>query len=160
MTRRAASLIELVLVVVIIAVIAVIALPRTTHASRNAQAAAMAAHIRRLVAAFDLYHAEHGAWPADTTPGRLPTEMAGRLNPSDFRSSPAGGKYDWNYWPNGQFELAGSAISIFETENWDIISSIDEILDDGDLQTGAFVRHSLHHVRPDGLWVSYWLTSD
>jgi prepilin-type N-terminal cleavage/methylation domain-containing protein len=138
------SLIELVIVVVIIAVIAAIAAPRVTEASRNASAAAMAAHIRRLADAFELYHAEHGSWPYDSLPGVLPPEMAGRLRPSDFGPSPAGGLYDWQNWID-MHPLGGCIVGIADgVHDWALLTRVDAILDDGDLATGTFVRHSLN----------------
>lgn len=143
MTTRAFSLIELVIVVVIIAVIAAIAVPRVTEASRNASAAAMAAHIRKLADAFDLYHAEHGSWPPDSFAGIFPEEMAGRLRPSDFGPTPAGGEYDWQNWTNGHEPLGGCIVGLADgITDWDLLTRVDVILDDGDLATGIFVRHS------------------
>ncbi len=143
-SERAFSLIELVIVVVIIAVIAAIAVPRATEASRNAAAAAMAAHIRKLADAFDLYHAEHGSWPDDSLAGDLPTEMAGRLRPSDFGPSPAGGLYDWQNWID-MHPLGGCIVGIADgVHDWALLTRVDAILDDGDLATGTFVRHSLN----------------
>ncbi|MHC4809910.1 MAG: prepilin-type N-terminal cleavage/methylation domain-containing protein [Planctomycetota bacterium] len=148
--ERAFSLIELVIVVVIIAVIAAIAVPRVTQASRNASAAAIAAHIRKLADAFELYHAEHGAWPQDSLAGKFPAEMKGRLRKSDFGQTPAGGLYDWQNWIN-KHPLGGCIMGIADgIHDWALLTQVDAILDDGDLQTGAFVRHSITNVTPNG----------
>ncbi len=141
------SLIELVIVVVIIAVIAAIAAPRVNEASRNASAAAMAAHIRRLADAFQSYHAEHGDWPPDRTRGELPPEMAGRLRPSDFGRTPAGGTYDWHNWTGGLQPVGGCIMGIADgITDWDLLMRVDAILDDGNLETEAFVMHSLDTI--------------
>ena len=162
---RAFSLIELVIVVVIFAVIAAIALSRATQASRHAQAAGIAAHLRRLADAFELYHAEHGMWPPNTTKGEFPPQMSGRLRPSDFGPTPAGGFIDWQNWEGGCRPLGGVWIGVSMTSGHsfdpDLLRRIDAILDDGDLSTGQFVRHSmdvigngsfasirLHHAEP------------
>ena len=143
--KRAFSLLELVIVVMIITVIAAIAVPRATKASRNAQAASMAAHIRRLADAFDLYHAEHGAWPPDSLAGFLPVEMQHRLRTTDFARTPAGGKYDWQNWTNGHHPMGGCIMGIADgITDWNMIQRIDELIDDGNLLTGAFVRHNLN----------------
>ena len=143
--QRAFSLIELVIVVVIIAVIAAIAMPRATAASRNAQAAAMAAHLRRLADAFELYHAEHGHWPPDVIPGVLPPEMAGRLRPMYFGPTPARGFYDLQSW-DGVTPLGGVWVGVHRGEDppldFAVLQRVDAILDDGNLATGIFVKHT------------------
>ncbi len=87
---RGFSLIELLIVAVIIAVIVAIAVTRVTQASRNATAAGVAAHLRTMATAFDLYNAEHGSWPRHSETGAMPPEMQGRLLATDVGSSPAG----------------------------------------------------------------------
>lgn len=148
--QRAFSLIELVIVVVIIAVIAAIAMPRATEAARNAEAAAMAAHIRRVADAFELYHAEHGQWPPDTGAGEFPPEMVDRLRPSDFGPTPAGGMYDWQNWDGGVAVLGGIWVGVHRgidpAIDLDLLRRVDAILDDGELATGAVVRHTLTQV--------------
>ena len=159
--QRAFSLVELVIVVVIIAVIAAIAVPRATEASRNATAAAMAAHIRKLADAFAVYHAEHGSWPTDTAAGVLPSEMAGRLRPSDFGPSPAGGLYDWQNWlTKGGDNIGGCFIGVAwgqvdgqqsNVTDWVLLQKVDSILNDGSLSTGAFIQFTHNQIGGGGM---------
>ncbi len=143
---RGFSLIELLIVAVIIAVIVAIAVPRVTEASRNAAAASVAAHLRTMATAFDLYNAEHGSWPRHSETGAMPPEMQGRLLATDFGSSPAGGMYRWDNWIDGGITLGGVWVSVhtefgtpFDTA---LFAQVDALLDDGDLTTGRFVRKS------------------
>lgn len=58
-SRKAFSLVELVIVVVIIGVIAAIAIPRMTRGANNAGASALRANLQVLRNAVELYRAEH-----------------------------------------------------------------------------------------------------
>ena len=61
------SLIELVIVVVIIGIIAAIAIPRMSRGSAGATDAALSGNLSVLRNAIDLYHTEHGEYPALAT---------------------------------------------------------------------------------------------
>lgn len=156
--QRAFSLIELVIVVVIIAVIAAIAMPRATEASRNAEAAAMAAHIRRVADAFELHHAEHGQWPPDSSPGATPTVMVDRLRPGDIGPTPVGGSYDWQNRVDAAVPLGGIWFGVCGHQAGprasELLQRVDAILDDGDLETGMFVEHSLYEIDVGGGYAS------
>ncbi len=161
--QRAFSLIELVIVVVIIGVIAAIAVPRVTEASRNAAAAGIAAHLRRMAAAFELYHAEHGAWPPSAVYGAMPTEMAGRIDPGAFGPTPAGGEYRWfNFLSLGSV-FGGCQVTMYDPTgdplDWDLVARVDALLDDGDPVTGAFVRHTINWVDANGVFASLRLAT-
>jgi len=62
-TRRAFSLIELVIVVVIIGIIAAIAIPRMSRGAAGAADGALTANLAVLRNAIELFHAEHGKFP-------------------------------------------------------------------------------------------------
>jgi prepilin-type N-terminal cleavage/methylation domain-containing protein len=62
-SRRAFSLIELVIVVVIIGIVAAIAIPRLSRGSQGAADAALAGDLAVLRKAIDVYTAEHGSPP-------------------------------------------------------------------------------------------------
>lgn len=66
-SRRGFSLIELVIVVLILGIIAAIAVPRMSRGAKGAQESSVAADLAILRNAIDLYHTEHGEFPADTT---------------------------------------------------------------------------------------------
>ncbi len=157
--HRAFSLIELV----VIAVIAAIAVPRATNASRNAAAAAMAAHLQRMAAAFELYHAEHGAWPPGLLLGTMPSEMAGRIDSGAFGHTPAGGRYCWFNWLSGGSTFGGCHITVVDVAvdplDWDLVTRVDALLDDGDPVTGAFARHTITSVDADGGFASLRLAT-
>ncbi len=67
-TRRAFSLIELVIVIVILGIIGAIAIPRMSRGSAGAADASLAADLAVLRNAIELYRAEHnGTYPAVAT---------------------------------------------------------------------------------------------
>lgn len=85
-TRRAFSLIELVIVVVIIGIIAAIAIPRMSRGAAGANDSALSGNLSVLRKAIDLYQAEHdGTYPplatfADVLTKR--TNSAGTVQPT------------------------------------------------------------------------------
>ncbi len=69
-TRRAFSLVEVVVVIVIIGVIAAIAIPRISGSVAGADEAALVSNLRTLRAAIDHYAAEHnGVFPGANSDG-------------------------------------------------------------------------------------------
>ena len=65
-TRKAFSMLELVIVVVIMAIVAAIAIPRLSRGSAGASDSALAGDLSVLRNAIDLYAAEHnGAFPTE-----------------------------------------------------------------------------------------------
>jgi general secretion pathway protein G len=62
-TRRAFSLIELVIVVVIIGIIAAIAIPRMSRGAEGARDTALTGSLAVIRSGIDLYATEHGALP-------------------------------------------------------------------------------------------------
>ncbi len=138
-TRRAFSMVELVIVVAIVAAIAVIVLPRVTGFSDRAKAAAAAAHILRLAGAYEAYHAEFGAWPTDTPTVACPDPLLGRLSPRDFSEPPVGSRVlslVWLTLPEGDWKR-GRWVGLI-TDDTEIVARIDAVLDDGDVSAGRF----------------------
>jgi general secretion pathway protein G len=62
--RSAFSLIELVIVIVIIGIIGAIAIPRMSRGASGASDNALKANLAVLRSAIDLFHTEHGVYPA------------------------------------------------------------------------------------------------
>jgi hypothetical protein len=150
--HRALSLIKLVT--------AAIAVPRTTVASRNATAAAMAAHIRLPADVIEAHHAEHAQWPPDASRGQRPAVLSKRLRRSDFGSAPAGGQYAWQNRSGFKHPLGGCIMGISGTiDHRELIRRVEAILDDGHLATGRFVRHHKSTSIGAGPWAGYRIFS-
>ena len=144
--RQAFSLVELVLVVVILATVAAVAVPRVSRSGEEARAAAFARSLRTFADAAVLFHAETGGWPADTHTGTFPSELEGLIDAQSWGAPTAfGGTWDVETNDNGvgcaigaKFDAAPGAGVLAG------LRRVDELLDDGDLDTGAFRR-----IRPD-----------
>lgn len=89
-------MIELVVVIVILGVIASIAVPRMSKAAETARTNTLNAQLAQYTRAFEVYHAEHLAWPPDSAVGVAPPVMHPYLDPEAFsRETVIGGKWDW-----------------------------------------------------------------
>ena len=135
-------MVELVIVVVIVAIIASIALARFSGFAERTEQAAIGEHLRRMATAFELYHADHDAWPADTLPGVFPPEMSGYLREGDFRGDPLGGKFDWEQWGDPPKHAVGYFVSVHNVQDWGTALEIDRQVDNGDLNSGAMRAYS------------------
>ncbi len=145
------SLVELMTVVLIISILFLAAVPTYQQIQRKARATAIANDLRVFGAVFQAYAHERGSWPAEAAAGVLPTGLDTRDLQVDVwtRPTPMGGKFDWesNQTHPGGTSPGGrwrAAIAINTTPDSafvvdaDLMETIDEALDDGDLSTGNF----------------------
>jgi type II secretory pathway pseudopilin PulG len=145
------SLVELMVVVLILSILFLAAVPTYQQIQRKARATAIANDFRVFGAVFQAYAHERGSWPAEATAGVVPTG----LNTQDIqvdvwtRSTPMGGKFDWENnqthpggtSPGGRWRAAIAINATAESSlivDADLMETIDEALDDGDLTTGNF----------------------
>lgn len=119
--------------------------PRLTSTKRQAIATAIGNDLRTFAAAFDAYAQEKGAYPAEVEAGVLPPEMADRLNNTAWlRTTPIGGKYNWDSNQQHYGTRYRAVIQISGTddaplpEDVDLWETIDKVIDDGNLSTGHF----------------------
>lgn len=130
--------------------------PRVREAERRSRANIIIADLHTLGSAFETYAQEHGAWPAETSAGEMPPEMAGRLGQTSWlRITPLGGQYNWeNDQMHGGIRYR-AAITISETAlapvtvDAESLNEIDRVMDDGNLSTGLF-RTGVNH---DALYI-------
>ena len=136
--ERAFTLVEIMIVVAIIALLAVLALPSFLRARERTRQAKFMNAVRIAAGAFEMYAAEHGAYPADVTPGIVPAGMASYLGTKlDWTApTPIGGRWDWDYMSIAGLKVGISALGPKATPEQ--MLEIDETFDDGNLTTGAF----------------------
>lgn len=71
MTRRAFTLIELLIVVAVIAILAAIALPNFLEAQTRAKVSRVAADLRTIATALEVYRVDNNQYPAENYPSPL-----------------------------------------------------------------------------------------
>ncbi|NOU36743.1 MAG: type II secretion system protein [Kiritimatiellaceae bacterium] len=147
--RQGMTLVETLLMATIITVLAAFIIPVINVAIRSRENAECARKLRTAVLAFESYAAEIRSYPADTTPGVIPPEMANYYFPYykiDWWGDPAelGGQWDWD---NGyHFALS---VSIAEpTKPSAQMIEFDRLIDDGNLSSGNFrqVGTQYHYI--------------
>ena len=122
---------------------ALLALPSLARARRRSQNARFVNDLRVLTAAFELYNAEHSAYPPNTTPGFLPPKMATYLSPTlNFATTPIGGSWDWVNRKTDS-HVGVSVVAPFADSAQ--LAQIDALVDDGNLATGNFIQSSPDH---------------
>lgn len=138
------TLIEIMIVVGIIGLLAAMAINSLTRARRNAQNVAFANDITKACHAFQLYSIRHGHYPADQWPSVVPDGMAEYLPRMNWTAkTPVGGYWDWDY---GQFGFK-AGVSVYQPNRTPVqMAVIDQLLDDGDLQTGSFRRRDQGYI--------------
>lgn len=127
------------------------AIPKVKKSELESRATIVVSDFRTFAAAFEGYAQEKGGWPAESSAGEMPAEMAERLNVTGWmRVTPLGGQYNWeNDQLHGGVRYR-AALSISETAssplevNEDMLLMIDRLMDDGNLSTGNF-RTGVNH---------------
>ena len=136
------TLVEIMVVVAVIGLLAAIAIPSFMKAGITSQNTTFAQQIRTAAGAFKQACITEGDYPPDVSRGVMPEGMEDHLQ--DFpwaQETPIGGQWDWDYEVFGY--KAGVSVCNPEADE-DRMKNIDEILDDGNLDSGQF------RTRPEG----------
>ena len=136
-SNRAFSLVEMLVVITIIGIVTLIALPSIGNMKDTAEVRATAADFRNFQTAFLSYSAVEREYPPDMH-NQFPPAMEGYLTDTAFEKEAAiSGRYNWE-GPD-YYDYAG--ISLTSTEaTIEQLTELDDILDDGNLNTGSFRR--------------------
>ena len=138
-TRRAFTLVEIMVVVVIIGLLAAMAIAAFKRVQERSLASRMANDIRQCEAAFQRYALENGGWPPATAPGVVPAGMGPYLPPAYSQPTALGGNFSWS-GPNAKFYIDTPA-------GVDAVMQIvDTILDDGNIATGNLYKNGTGYV--------------
>ena len=134
------TLVEIMIVVVIIGLLATMAVAAFSRIREKSENSRVMNDLRVFAAAFEQYALEHGEWPPDVNPGVFPVEMTGLIKDGAFTALlPGGGHYDWD---NGSIGPAAD-INLFGITWSDArLIKLDQLIDDGNLNTGRFRRGS------------------
>src|SRR5581483_535915 len=128
--QRGFTLVEIMVVVLIISLLAMVAIPSLMRIQRRAKTTAIMNDFRVFAAAFSSYAQETGQWPPDTAAGVLPPLMAGRIKADAFtRTTPMGGKYNWEYNQTHFGVKYKAAISITATASAPLPLDVNQLTD-------------------------------
>lgn len=130
---RGFTLIEIMIAIVIIGLLAALAVPAFQRLKQRSLATVMGNDFRQIAASFERSNLEMGRWPAAADPGVTPVNMEGMLPTAYLMPTPVGGQYSWS-GPTGILRLSGGP------DNDTVMGRVDEIIDDGNLETGSFSR--------------------
>jgi prepilin-type N-terminal cleavage/methylation domain-containing protein len=144
-SNSAFTMVELMIVVGVIAVIVGIAIPSWQRARESAQKSALINELRNNIDSFQTYATEQNSLPPTAMFQQLPTGMAPYMpKNSTWTTSPQGGGY-W-CWLNTGAPVNGfsSFIAVYNSGlSQTAIQEIDNTIDDGNLNTGAFTTRGV-----------------
>ena len=137
--HRAFTLIEILIVVVIIGILAAAVLPRFKDVTGEARRMAFINSAKIFVSAAKRYQLDYGVYP-DAQPGVLPDGFGDYIQSSKWEgATPIGGNWDSSVKVGGVTAALGVRYPGGDPDhNPATMLLIDEIVDDGDLTTGAF----------------------
>lgn len=141
-SRRAFTLVEVLIVVVILGIMAAIVVPQFAGATDESRRGAFIAEVGIWMDAMELYQAREGRWPSDGSSGVCPPELFPYLDENDFQSgTPVGGVWDTEYNDNNVTSAVGvHFMDPNDARDDAYMIVIDQIFDDGDLATGMFQK--------------------
>lgn len=142
---RGFTLVELVVIIVLLAVLGGVALPRFFDISNRARATAIAAEFKMIRGCFLTYQRDTGSLPPDTSSWGQPMPMmdAYWMEYPLAKDNAVGWQYDWNP------QFSGAQVGMFavgpqampdDARLQAIMTIVDSLIDDGDLNTGLFRR--------------------
>lgn len=133
------TLVEIMVVVVIIGLLAALAIPAFKRVQQAAQISQTVNDYRIFAQAFETYNSLNGGWPPNAVAGTVPTGMSQDFKEDNWRaaSTPIGGRWNWDL--NRSEFKAGVSVSGYTVSD-EQLAKIDAKLDDGNLDTGHFLR--------------------
>ncbi len=135
---RAFTLVEVLIVVVILGILAAVVVPSFANATEPTRQTTFITNMKDFAESIQVYKIRNNYYPADTAAGEFPDGFDEYVNPQDWLGvTPIGGSWvtettDDGYGVGVHFDGTG------ETRDDIYMLEIDEIFDDGDLETGNF----------------------
>ena len=127
------------IVVAIIGLLSALAIPSFQKARLRSRVTRVANDLRIFSEAFQMYAMDTGLYAQDTH-NTLPPGMEDYIDPDDWAADALGGQYNWegpSWGEGGGYSYAGIALFGTTAAN-DTLVELDELMDDGDLNTGMF----------------------
>ena len=144
--RRAFTLIEILIVVVILGVLAAIVIPQFTDVTGESQRTAFVNSAQIFVAAAKRYELDYGEYP-DAGHGKLPDGFGDYIQANKWEgATPIGGEWEAKEDKDGITAVLGVHYEENDPDHDPArMLVIDEMVDDGDLATGAFRQFGDKH---------------
>ncbi len=138
------TLVEIMVVVGIIGMLTALVSPSLRQAREKSQQVRFMNDLRVASGAFQLFALENAGWPADRTPGVVPTGMSGYLGTFPWQQDTTiGGQWDWDY---NQFGFT-AGVSVYQPARTGAqMAEIDNKIDDGNLAQGNFRTRSSGYI--------------
>ncbi|MEN0020445.1 MAG: prepilin-type N-terminal cleavage/methylation domain-containing protein [Planctomycetota bacterium] len=137
------TLVEILIVVVILGILAAFVTPQFATAADDSRAGAFVTSLRTFAQAAEIHHSRTGEFPADSSSGAFPPELAEWIRPSDWGSgeTPLGGVWDFE---RNSYSIISAVGVHFDgtgaTRDDAFMADVDATFDDGDVTTGRFRR--------------------
>ena len=134
------TLVELIAVIVVLAILAGVAIPKYFDYRDRAAASNLAGTFKVLRYGYLNYYREYSAWPPDNDGSTGQPYRAQRFFENNVyeQATPIGGRWNWNYMGGTNADVCiyniGASPSAGTTA---IMTRCDEIVDDGNIQTGT-----------------------
>ena len=141
---RGFTLIEVMIVVAILGLLLAMAMPGMKRVRENAQNSRFASDLNVARSAFLEYSFFNGTYPPDVTPGIMPQGMEDYLLRMRWnKRTSVGGQWDWDYQQFG----TRAGVSVYQpTADATQLQRLDEMIDDGNLNTGIFRARSAGYI--------------
>jgi len=137
-TRRAFTLVEIMIVVVIIGLLAALAIPAAARVRQAAQNSRYISDLRTFAQGYETYATEHGTWPPNAATGIVPVGMSGYIKDNSWTQvNSVGGRWNWDF---NNFGVTASISTTGVTASDAQMTVVDAQIDDGDLTTGRFQK--------------------
>ena len=141
------TLIEVIIVVVITSILSALAISSFTSMAKRSAMISTHAQFRQIEKALQLYYADNGEWPPNSTSGQQPAVLNSYLHGSPMkRVSALGGLWDWN-GPGSSVLTYGINISV-RNMSTSLRAEFDAMFDDGSPTTGQFRNDGSYLVMP------------
>ena len=137
--RNAFTLVEILIVVVILGILAATVIPSFANARDETEQGAFVTSLRQMVEAVRLFRVREGMFPNDASSGELPDGFAEYVSEADWtKPTPIGGVWDTEFQSFDVVSAVGVHFNGDTPKSTDYMLVIDQIIDDGDLEAGAF----------------------
>ncbi len=142
-TRKAFTLVEILIVVVILGILAAIVVPQFIGSTQEARIGAFVASIKTYADASEYYNAREGRYPVDGSSGAVPAGMETYIDVAEWTAgTPMGGVWDTEYNDSGISAAVGVHFNSGDNPGDSVMVLVDQRFDNGDLSSGLFQKLS------------------